>query len=104
MVSETMERAQGGVKKVLILVVVEDGLGELFGFSVSSKQYEVLILVVVEDGLGDYGARSRWSEESLNPCCSGRWSRRGKIVDACELARYARIFTQINISSEKFCT
>ena len=52
MVSETMERAQGGVKKVLILVVVEDGLGELFGFSVSSKQYEVLILVVVEDGLG----------------------------------------------------
>ena len=37
---------------------------------------EVLILVVVEDGLGvnlkatllEYGI-------SLNPCCSGRWSR-----------------------------
>ena len=37
---------------------------------------EVLILVVVEDGL----VRTRvinlaTSEECLNPCCSGRWSR-----------------------------
>ena len=61
---------------VLILVVVEDGLG-------APKEWEfrhdlgVLILVVVEDGLGD---KDNWLAEikkwCLNPCCSGRWSRR----------------------------
>ena len=35
-----------------------------------------IILVVVEDGLGGAVARPVWeSEMSLNPCCSGRWSR-----------------------------
>ena len=39
--------------------------------------WKVLILVVVEDGLGgiqDHPTGLYWS--GLNPCCSGRWSRR----------------------------
>ena len=41
---------------------------------------KVLILVVVEDGLG---VRQKYpdltEENSLNPCCSGRWSRRNVV-------------------------
>ena len=53
MVSE----AQGAVSKnlntsVLILVLVEDGLGDLWQWYNSPKMY-VLILVLVEDGLGE---------------------------------------------------
>ena len=62
---------------VLILVVVEDGLGELNFISGYSFTPEVLILVVVEDGLGEYKGGFKWvsTADCLNPCCSGRWSR-----------------------------
>ena len=39
---------------VLILVVVEDGLGETEAKNKVYNPQAVLILVVVEDGLGDY--------------------------------------------------
>ena len=39
--------------KVLILVLVEDGLGVRAIFSTDFVTLEVLILVLVEDGLGD---------------------------------------------------
>ena len=39
------------IKKVLILVLVEDGLGLLLGLS-QQQSVIVLILVLVEDGLG----------------------------------------------------
>ena len=38
---------------VLILVLVEDGLGELINTSEALFQTLVLILVLVEDGLGE---------------------------------------------------
>ena len=44
--------------RVLILVVVEDGLG-VVGITVGSKPvYTVLILVVVEDGLGGVACKA----------------------------------------------
>ena len=60
---------------VLILVVVEDGL-VLVDSVVPFDWSGVLILVVVEDGLvqGSQGYLDCCSK-SLNPCCSGRWSR-----------------------------
>ncbi len=39
--------------EVLILVLVEDGLGELSVPYNKTPEHEVLILVLVEDGLGD---------------------------------------------------
>ena len=61
--------------KVLILVVVEDGL-VLFGTQVQLNAQDVLILVVVEDGLVRVlSTGSQQLSRSLNPCCSGRWSR-----------------------------
>ena len=41
------------VNVVLILVLVEDGLGETTGEVFNSIGFRVLILVLVEDGLGD---------------------------------------------------
>ena len=66
-------------KDVLILVLVEDGLGgtqtQIFG-----AEEGVLILVLVEDGLG---VLEKLPEETklirLNPCFSGGWSRRHTI-------------------------
>ena len=40
-------------KNVLILVLVEDGLGEQILKSINSPSFAVLILVLVEDGLGE---------------------------------------------------
>ena len=53
---------------------MEDGLGPLKDYL---KEYSsVLILVVVEDGLGQLRDLSPYSILlSLNPCCDGRWSR-----------------------------
>ena len=62
---------------VLILVLVEDGLGEGENIVQINLVVLVLILVLVEDGLGVLlnGATS-WTLYSLNPCFSGGWSRR----------------------------
>ena len=60
---------------VLILVLVEDGLGGDKGGFIEHEA-NVLILVLVEDGLGApaYPPGSN-SWEGLNPCFSGGWSR-----------------------------
>ena len=60
---------------VLILVVVEDGLVH-FHLDFPLSLLIVLILVVVEDGLVPKLRTFLWVLKlSLNPCCSGRWSR-----------------------------
>ena len=67
------------VLQVLILVVVEDGLGASFSISIIIIFIIVLILVVVEDGLGGVGFEFYGTfKNGLNPCCSGRWSRRSR--------------------------
>ena len=62
---------------VLILVLVEDGLGVS---AIDSKKVpgQVLILVLVEDGLGGYALAQACGLQrfGLNPCFSGGWSRR----------------------------
>ena len=61
---------------VLILVLVEDGLGDLSEMS-NYHLINVLILVLVEDGLGGiYPTVQLLLPYSLNPCFSGGWSRR----------------------------
>ena len=86
---------------VLILVLVEDGLGDIYistftksavslnpcfsgGWSRSpfappfaGCAFTVLILVLVEDGLGvAYNLTVQQEKLGLNPCFSGGWSRR----------------------------
>ena len=67
----------GGHPYVLILVLVEDGLGEKVR-SYMRIGVLVLILVLVEDGLGGSttALHSRAKGARLNPCFSGGWSRR----------------------------
>ena len=62
-------------QRVLILVVVDDGL-----VLTNARAYDyckaVLILVVVDDGLVPHKDLLMCVlSQSLNPCCSGRWSR-----------------------------
>ena len=69
-------------KPVLILVLVEDGLGAFVKVPSTSTK-TVLILVLVEDGLGASTKQSllrRNSSQCLNPCFSGGWSRSCKKV------------------------
>ena len=64
-----------GNYQVLILIVVEDGLVHAKRFTnvVGTK---VLILIVVEDGLVRNLVKFTINTiSSLNPYCSGRWSR-----------------------------
>ena len=66
---------------VLILVLVEDGLGGSAQGAVSKNVTEVLILVLVEDGLGDTKNNSFINIIlCLNPCFSGGWSRRIEFI------------------------
>ena len=61
---------------VLILIVVEYGLGVL-EINVPKLNELVLILIVVEYGLGVLSKpKLRQVKLSLNPYCSGIWSRR----------------------------
>ena len=63
---------------VLILIVVDNGLVH----SESKVVYgnvSVLILIVVDNGLVLRVILNKWwIPSSLNPCCSGRWSRTGR--------------------------
>ena len=60
---------------VLILVLMEDGLGRRPTAN-GRPIVKVLILVLMEDGLGPVNpGRLSWGLESLNPCFNGRWSR-----------------------------
>ena len=63
---------------VLILVLVEDGLGGYDEEDGLRNTIYVLILVLVEDGLGAHQKTAITSRylQSLNPCFSGGWSRR----------------------------
>ena len=74
MVSDTVSWVSNALYMyVLILVVVEYGLGHLS--ATVSRDMKVLILVVVEYGLGHIPLSTDASVGSLNPCCSGIWSR-----------------------------
>ena len=58
---------------VLILVVVEDSLGDDLHLYIKSFLEDVLILVVVEDSLGGNVCMPLSSQRGrLNPCCCGR--------------------------------
>ena len=46
------------------------------GFFFPQRTKKVLILVVMEDGLVRFGTSpSKYGCSCLNPCCNGRWSR-----------------------------
>ena len=67
----------GLLNPVLILVLVEDGLGVIMANIFSMANLGVLILVLVEDGLGELQRSEKMLHQcGLNPCFSGRWSRR----------------------------
>ena len=54
---------------------MEDGLGGKVRTE-EEGEFQVLILVLVEDGLGDLGSNPNVSTSyCLNPCFSGGWSR-----------------------------
>ena len=79
MVSELHRLARiCAVLLVLILVLVEDGLGVSYKDTFHGNFTPVLILVLVEDGLGALRAdvQMALSHTGLNPCFSGGWSRR----------------------------
>ena len=61
-------------RHVLILVVVDNGLVLVSNVRFTMSQF-VLILVVVDNGLVPLLDDSRHWSRSLNPCCSGQWSR-----------------------------
>ena len=62
---------------VLILVLMEDGLG-LLNF-LDYVIFRVLILVLMEDGLGQESVKRFFPSTSLNPCFNGRWSRTNEV-------------------------
>ena len=56
---------------------MEDGLGVWKHLMLCASSQGVLILVLVEDGLGDNLQKTIPQEHAgLNPCFSGGWSRR----------------------------
>ena len=70
------QSSENWVAKVLILVLVEDGLGVRSAYLKELEALNVLILVLVEDGLGEEENTSYIKPpKSLNPCFSGGWSR-----------------------------
>ena len=64
----------------------------------------VLILVVVEDGLGE-ASLDIVSEtiDCLNPCCSGRWSRRERLNHCRALLRCLNPCCSGRWSRRMFC-
>ena len=62
------------ISRVLILVVMEDGL-VLRELLLWISAILVLILVVMEDGLVQVLRQvNQMTSKCLNPCCNGRWS------------------------------
>ena len=56
---------------------MEDGLGEAIATALKGIKLTVLILVLVEDGLGGIMKTAYVIDiDGLNPCFSGGWSRR----------------------------
>ena len=63
---------------VLILIVVDNGLVPDSRRNRTDNQHQVLILIVVDNGLVPaFLPISSWFSISLNPYCSGQWSRTG---------------------------
>ena len=71
------------ITAVLILVLVDVGLGQNMKTKAELIKEVVLILVLVDVGLGllHTGAVSIKNTNGLNPCFSGCWSRT-RILDA----------------------
>ena len=62
--------------EVLILIVVDNGLVPDSRRNRTDNQHQVLILIVVDNGLVPaFLPISSWFSISLNPYCSGQWSR-----------------------------
>ena len=75
--SRTANKIEGvaNSSNVLILIVVDNGLVQLF-LQAFELMLKILILIVVEDGLVlERFGLSSVSKSSLNPYYSGRWSR-----------------------------
>ena len=75
---------------VLILVVVDNGLVH---WHTGSTEYllRVLILVVVDNGLVPTAVLAAVNaSKSLNPCCSGQWSRTTTIYS------HSKLITSLN--------
>ena len=71
-----MQPRSNRVYWVLILVLMEDILGDIAGVENAIAQ-RVLILVLMEDTLGEgFDEAERYKMERLNPCSNGRYSRR----------------------------
>ena len=71
------------ISRVLILVVMEDGLVLSATEQPMPGDPMVLILVVMEDGLVQVLRQvNQMTSKCLNPCCNGRWSR---TVDDCDI-------------------
>ena len=83
---------------VLILVLVEDGLG-VWQRRKKVAAPLVLILVLVEDGLGDPQRIFHvfHSRACLNPCFSGGWSRRATFGSVCQRDCCNDIFNFVNV-------
>ena len=67
------------ILKVLILVLVEDGLRESIMETIKlPNRYGVLILVLVEDGLRGSAQQIKKTDlkKGINPCSCGGWSQR----------------------------
>ena len=65
----------------------------------------VLILVLVEEGLGGRRPAARRAKKcSLNPCFSGGRSRRATFVSKCQRDRCNEIFRFVNFLRPKICT
>ena len=76
MVSDSLSRGEDLLGLwVLILVLMEDGLGLFQRFHLLMKMIHVLILVLMEDGLGPKLYFTCGAVSGLNPCFNGRWSR-----------------------------
>ncbi len=70
-----MKTAKSTRTGVLILVLLEDGIGGWLGFMLICL-WCVLILVLLEDGIGANSASALGDETArLNPCFTGRWYR-----------------------------
>ena len=68
--------------RVLILVLVDVGLGRFFFLGWAAKNEHVLILVLVDVGLGLMMLGfTALAEACLNPCFSGCWSRTSEVQD-----------------------
>ena len=90
---------------VLILVLVEDGLGVAQPSTKGEKGGIVLILVLVEDGLGAPPEKTAATTfGGLNPCFSGGWSRRATFGIGCQRDCCNEIFNFVNVWRPKICT